>query len=1017
MATPLDIAALRAGLDGGSGPALWRSLDALAETPAFRSFLDAEFPAAARLATGPDRRQFIRLMAASLSMAGLAACSDETAGRNREVPYVRNPERIEVGLPLYYASAAVTDGLANGVTVLTRNGRPLKIEGNDRHPWSRGGTDVFGQSSILDLYDPLRSQSVLYLNRPSSWQAFRGAAVGRFAALKEKGGEGLHLLTGPISSPSLLAQIEALAKIFPALRWHSHAPAGFDTVLEGAVGTFGRRLLPRWRFDKAQVVVALDGDFLDPGPHQVGTSRAWSEARKASAAGGLLALHAATSMPTLTSAKADYRLSVRPVVLAGLADRLGAAVDGDAPQGDDPGAVWVRRAAEALRGARGAGIVMAGAGQPAAVHAAVHRLNEKLGNLGQTVSFTASPMAEAAPLSDLVETMQSGKVAALLTLGANPVYTAPGDVDFRGALAKVPLKIHAGRYVDETAAYADWHLPLAHPLESWGDARSLDGTVSLVQPTIAPLFNGRSVGEILSIVGEREPRDGLALLRDHWRQDRDPATFEPFWRDTLTAGFVADTAFPFETVGPAAAPKPSPVPEDASASPKPGTRPTVDVLFRPDPTIWDGDLANNVWLQELPKPLTKVVWENVVAVSPALAEREKLANGDVIAVTIDGVTVEGPAWITPGQAIDTVTLTLGYGRGVPDMQFSGYGYDAYPLRRGMNPSTRAGATIEKRGRVQRVATTQDHSTLDGHDFIRVDRVKDAVEAASDTALPSFYPPQRSDGRAWGMVIDTDTCTGCNACVVACQAENNIPVVGKREVALGREMHWLRIDRYYSGLKTGAGLDDPDTHFQPVPCMHCEEAPCEVGCPVEATLHDGEGLNLMVYNRCIGTRACSGYCPYKVRHFNYLDYTSPAPPAIQQQRNPEVTVRAKGVMEKCTYCVQRIVEARIEHDKSGTPIPDGEVVTACQGACPTRAITFGDLADPKSAVSAARADGRNYPLLGELNLKPRTTYLAERAPASPVKPGAAAEPPGSGRPSQARSAPPSQTRSAPPSQGG
>ncbi|HEX4768919.1 MAG TPA: TAT-variant-translocated molybdopterin oxidoreductase [Lichenihabitans sp.] len=973
-----DLVALRAHVDGGSGPALWRSLDALAETPAFRSFLDAEFPAAARLAAGPDRRQFLRLMAASFAMAGLAACSD-TGGRSQEVAYVRDPERIVPGAPLVYASATLLDGIANGVTVLTRNGRPLKIEGNDRHPWSRGGTDIFGQASILDLYDPLRSQAVLYLSRPSSWEAFRGAVTGPFAAIKADGGNGLRLLTGPLSSPSLLAQVAALKTDFPALHWHSFDPASGGGALDGAKAAFGTALQARWRFDKARVVVAIDGDFLDPGPHQVGTSRDWADARKASASGDLLTLHAATSTPTLTSAKADDHVTLRPAELAGLPGRLQAAIGGDSPKGDDPVSLWLARAAAALAGARGAGIVLAGTDQPAAVHEAVHRLNDALGNLGQTVFFAQPAVAEAESLGALVEAMQAGAVSTLVVLGANPVYAAPGDIDFKGALAKVSLKIHAGLHADETAAYANWHLPLAHPLESWGDARAWDGTVSLMQPTIAPLYGGRSAAEILSILSEAEPRDGLALLRAHWLEGRDPARFEPFWKQALIDGIVPDTAFPAETV----AMRPA---GPSASAPPPAAAGTLDLLFRPDPTVRDGAFASNAWLQELPKPLTKTVWENVIAISPALAQGEDLSSGDMVAIGVGDVTLEGPVWITPGQAPDTLTLTLGYGRVLPDMLFSGYGYDAYPLRLAASPSLRPGASLRKLGRRVRIATTQDHGTLEGHDFIRLQRPGDGSAETVPRELPSFYPAKGGDGRAWGMVIDEDACIGCNACVVACQAENNIPVVGKTEVALGREMHWLRIDRYYSGLKTGAGLDDPDTHFQPVPCMHCEEAPCEVGCPVEATLHDQEGLNLMVYNRCVGTRACSSYCPYKVRHFNYLDYTSAAAPSVQQQRNPEVTVRPKGVMEKCTYCVQRIVEARIDSDKSGQPIPDGTVKTACQGACPTRAITFGDLNDQASAVRAAHGDARNYALLGELGLKPRTTYLAERAPARAEPPG-------------------------------
>ncbi len=989
MPAPHDIADLRARLDGGNGPALWRSLEAVAETPAFRDFLSKEFPSASRLADGPDRRQFFRLMAASFAMAGLSACSEEGGNpRDHEVPYVRNPERVEPSTPLVYTSATLLDGIANGATVTTFDGRPLKVEGNGAHPWSRGGSDAFAQASILDLYDPLRSQTVLYLDRISSWEAFRGAMVGRFAAIRAEGGDGLRLLTGPITSPTLLAGIDAFRAAYPKMRWHVHAPTG-SSAAAGAEAAFGRKLQARYDFGRADVVVAIDGDFLDSGPHQIGTSRGWADARRASAkTGRLLTLHSAAATPSLTSAKADHHVAVGPTELAALVGRLQAevATPSDATSGD-PVAAWVARAGAALAAARGRGIVLAGATQPAAVHEAVHRLNDALGNHGGPVFFTAPVLAEAEPFAALVSDMQAGAVKSLVMLDTNPVYTAPGDLDVAQAIQKVPLRIHCGMTVDETAVYADWHLPRAHPLESWGDARAWDGTVSLHQPTVLPLYNGRSDLEVLALLTEAEPRDGLTILRGSYAAGRDAAGFDAFWRKTLLDGFVAGSAFAAEpvTLLPAAPALPAVTPTAAATG-----KPTLDVLFRPDPTIWAGSFANNGWLQELPKPLTKVVWDNVVAVSPSLAERENLATGDVVRIAVGGQGIEGPAWILPGQAADAVTLFLGYGRAVPDMLFSGLGYSAYPLRQEASPWGRSGATLTRTGRTARLATTQDHSTLEGHDFVKVARVGDA-RGEPDADMPSFYGAKsRTDGadsRAWGMVIDQDSCIGCNACVVACQSENNIPVVGKAEVAVGREMHWLRIDRYYSGLKTGAGLDDPDTHFQPVPCMHCEEAPCEVGCPVEATLHDHEGLNLMVYNRCIGTRACSGYCPYKVRHFNYLDYTGNMPAVTQLQRNPEVSVRSRGVMEKCTYCVQRIASARIESDKSGAPIADGAVKTACQAACPTRAIAFGDLDDRGSAVRAARQDPRNYALLGELNLKPRTTYLAEWAPAAPAAPHA------------------------------
>ncbi len=969
-----DIAALRARLSAiPPGQAVWRSLDAVADTPAFRDYLEHEFPAATQPATGPERRRFLKLMAASLAMSGLIGRQARAADpRDQEVPFVNQPERAEAGASLSYASVTLIDGFANGVLVTTRNGRPLKIEGNSQHPWSRGGTDVFGQASILGLYDPQRSATVRHAGRPSDWQAFRAAMTGHFAALRANRGEGLRLLTGPLTSPSLLAQVAAMQAAFPAMRWHSHAAVGRSASYEGTRRTFGRSLETRWRFDRARTVVALDGDFLDHGPQQVGAARDWIDARRASMAeGGLLELHVAGALPNLTSAKADHPLVASQADLMALAQ--GLLADVTQPQAATPAhgapamAGWRARAAAALRAGRGSSLVIAGSTQSPALQEAVHRLNAALGNLGQTVFYTEAVSTEAAPLGELATAIEGGEVRALLMLDVNPAYDAPGDLGFAKLLAKVPLKIHAGQFADETADRADWHLPLSHPLESWGDARSIDGTVGLMQPTMTPLYGGRSVPEILSLLTDSEPRGGLDLLRAHWQDGETAEAFAPRWQAMLLDGFVPDSALPARTVQPGA---------PSAQPPRPAAGIGLDVVFRPDPSIWDGSVANNPWLQELPKPLTKLVWENVISVSPHMAERTHLSQGDIVTLAAGGRSIDGPVWILPGQADDTVGVTLGYGRQVPEMLFDGLGYDAYALRAGSDPWRLAGGTVHKTGRRVALVTTQDHATMEGHDFVRVQHVGAAsVGETTSMTQPSLYGAQASDGRAWGMVIDLDACIGCNACVTACQSENNIPVVGREEVGRGREMHWLRIDRYYEG-----GVDAPQTHFQPVPCMHCEDAPCEVGCPVEATLHDHEGLNLMVYNRCVGTRACSGYCPYKVRHFNYLDYTGDAAPSIALQRNPEVTVRARGVMEKCTYCVQRIAGARIEADKSNQPIPDGRVQTACQTACPTRAISFGDLNDRGSAVAAARQDPRNYALLGELNTRPRTTYLAEMAPA-------------------------------------
>ncbi|MGT2487905.1 TAT-variant-translocated molybdopterin oxidoreductase [Methylobacterium oryzae CBMB20] len=979
-----DIAALREKLAGGDGPRFWRSLDAVADSPEFRAYLAAEFPSASRLAAAPERRGFLKLMAASFALGGLTACG-AGGGRDYEVPYVNQPERIVPGTNLSYASSAVFDGFGNGILVTTRNGRPLKIEGNPEHPWSRGGTDVLAQASVLGLYDPFRSQAVQHLGRPSSWAAFRADLQARMPGWRESRGEGLALLTGPVTSPGVAAQIARLRAAYPALRWYTGAGADRGGIYAGARQAYGRPLETIPDFGRARTIVALDGDFLDLGPGQVGLSRRWSEARRAAyAEGRLLTLHAAAPTPTLTSAKADRGLVVPAGRLEDLArDLLALAAGGTAPAGDDPVARWTRNAGTALDQARGAGIVTAGLTASPELHALVHRLNGALGNTGSTLVHTAPAMETGAgTLAELAEAMDRGAVKRARRARRKPGLRGAGRPRFRrpdGARVAQDPRGALLRRDRRARRLAPARRPPAGILGRHPVPRR-DGRADPADRR--PLYNGRTPAEMLAFLaggeGGESAQDALGLLKAQARNaGEDDAAFETRFAEALRLGFWAGSAPQPETVAltqEAAAPAAAP-----SAAPAGG----VEVLFRPDPTIWDGTHADLAWLQELPKPLTKVVWENVVAVGPRLAEREGIATGDVLRVEAGGRAVEGPAWILPGQADDTVTLTLGYGRDVPDHLARGLGYDSAPLRPPGSSWRLAGARLTKTGRQRRPVTTQHLGTMEGQDLVRVQALG-AAPAGDPKGAPapaSFYPPPESQDRwvaaQWGMAIDLDACIGCNACVTACQAENNIPVVGREEVELGRWMGWLRIDRYYAG-----DLDAPSTHFQPVPCMHCEQAPCELGCPVEATLHDSEGLNLQVYNRCVGTRTCQSYCPYKVRRFNYLDYTGGMTPVEQQQRNPEVTVRSRGVMEKCTYCIQRITAARITSAKDAhAPIPDGAVETACQGACPTRAITFGNVADPGSRVSAARRDPREYALLGHLNTRPRTTYLAGLAPAA------------------------------------
>ncbi|MCS0493995.1 TAT-variant-translocated molybdopterin oxidoreductase [Ancylobacter sp. MQZ15Z-1] len=954
-------------LAGRTGRAFWRSLEELAGTPEFAAALREEFPAAASLAGVLDRRSLLRAMAASLALSGLTgfeAHAEETA-----LPYVEQPEGEVPGIARWYATAVTFGGFAQPALGKTYAGRPVKLEGNPDHPATGGASDVFLQAALLGLYDPGRSQAPRRLGRPATWAAFDDAVLRTATALDATQGEGLRLLTGTVTSPTMARQIAALGTRWPKARWHVWEPMA-GSGHEATARVFGRPLDMHARLDRAEAVVCLDADPLGPGAHQSVNARRWSARREAFRRGeGGCRFLVAEAVPSLTGMMAGDRLVAAEARVAALLLALAAefgVAGASAPDLAGDERRWLADASAALRAAPGRGLVLAGERQPPEFQALALLVNERIGALGTGLTFTA-PVAVAPPegmgsLPALVEDMAAGQVSALVMLGTNPAYTAPAGVDFRAALDKVAFRLHAGLHHDETAALCHWHAPLAHELESWSDARAVDGTASIVQPLIRPFYAVRGVHEILAnLAGDfgSGSRDIVqATWRDWWGE-----AFDGRWRDALLRGFVEGSAP--DPVTPAVATRDVP--------PVPAAADGLTVCFRPDPTMWDGRFSDNAWLQETPKPFSKVTWGNVVAVSPALAAERGLATGDEVTLTLSGRRLTGAVWVMPGQERSTLALTFGYGRRHEGGLGAGFGYDAFALR----PEGRwslAGAELAKTGGRQQVATTQTHQAMDGFDFVRtVATPGEAVPKADDA--PSFYPRRHWDSPSWGMSIDLDSCIGCNACVVACVAENNVPMVGKDLVAQGREMHWLRVDHYYEGDPAA-----PKSYVQPVPCMHCEQAPCEMGCPVNATVHSSDGLNLQVYNRCIGTRTCSSFCPYKVRRFNWFDFTSADPPEMRAARNPDVTVRGRGVMEKCTYCVQRIAETRITAQKEGRPIHDGEVVTACQQACPTRAISFGDVTDAASAVSGRKASPRSYALLEEANTRPRTTYLARVEPA-------------------------------------
>ena len=971
-----DLAALRARLAATPGRDPWRSLDELADTPEFRDYLEREFPPEASEWNDPlGRRRFLQLMAASLALAGLSACTRQPT--EKIIPYVRAPEEIIPGQPLYYATATTLGGYAQGVLVESHMGRPTKIEGNELHPASLGSTDLFAQASILTLYDPDRSQVVLEAGRISTWSAFLAALARALQTQRAQRGLGLRLLTETVTSPTLAEQIRAFLALYPEAQWHQYEPANRDNARAGARLAFGSVVEAQYRLDRADVILSLDADFLSCGPASVRYARDFAARRRVGPDRTTMnRLYVVEPVPTNTGAMADHRLPVQSArveaVARAVAIELG--IEADAP-GDfsEAEAGWARAVARDLAAHRGSCVVIAGDTQPPVVHALAHALNQTLDNAGRTVVYTdpveANPMDQTESLRALAADMDTGRVEMLVMLGGDPVYNAPADLRFAERLRKVPLRIHLSLYEDETSYLCHWHIPETHYLEAWGDARAFDGTVTIQQPLIAPLYGGKSALEFVAALAGQPNLTGHDIVRDDWKTRSKASDFETFWQRSVHDGMVAGTALAARAVS---------LQRDFSAGTPSSPGPGLEINFRTDPTVHDGRFANNGWLQELPKALTRLTWDNACLLSPATAERLGIQNEDVIELRYQGRTVRGPAWISPGHADDSLTVFLGYGRTRAGRVGTGIGYNAYALRNSGAAWFDRGLEVSKTGTRTKLATTQHHHTMDGRPLVRASTLEEYTHhphifhemAHEPPPGLTLYPGFRYDGYAWGMAIDLNACTGCNACVVACQAENNIPIVGKDQVARGREMHWLRIDRYYHG-----GLENPEVYHQPVPCMHCENAPCEVVCPVAATVHSDEGLNDMVYNRCVGTRYCSNNCPYKVRRFNFLLYSDLETPSLKLLRNPDVTVRSRGVMEKCTYCVQRINAARITSEKEGRKVRDGEIVTACQAVCPAQAIVFGDINDPKSRVAQLKAEPRNYALLADLNTRPRTTYLA------------------------------------------
>ena len=1022
-----------------TGPKYWRSLDQLADKPEFRKWVEQEFPAgASELLDGASRRHMLKIMAASFGLAGLAACRRPV---EHVLPYSKGVEDLIPGKPYFYSTVISLNGHATGLLVETHDGRPTKIEGNPDHPWSLGAATALQQASILSLYDPDRSSRFLEAGKESkkSWPEF----TAYLKSISLGDGSGLRFLSETLNSPSASAlRVEALKK-YPKAKWIEYESISRENQLAGAMMAFGQAVDVRPQFDKAKVIVALDADFLGLDSPTPLPTKQFSKRRKVATEEDLEKmnrLYVVESQFSITGANADHRLRMKAgdvkQFAMDLAGSLGAVSGLNVVGGNDKRAKFLTALVKDLKSAGAEALVVAGPRQPAIVHAIAAAINDSLKSAAVSYSKNEGTPAGTAALKALAAEMNGGQVSTLVILGGNPVYTAPADLQFATAMAKVANTIHLGVDEDETAVAAKWHAPEAHYLETWSDARSADGTVAIQQPMIDSMYGGKTVAEMIALIVDYKDKKAHDIVKNFYATGAKAADAEKAWKKALNDGIVsfstasggvATASGRASTVsggaamvsGSAATASGSvaktaesvKVTADAkklsamiAAEPKSSGN-GIEVSFVPGASTYDGRFANNGWMQEAPDPMTKLTWGNAAMISPATARAQSLKDGDVVTLSRGNYKLDAAVMIQPGQADQAVTIALGYGRTECGNVGKNVGFNAGAIRTSDSFWFADGFSMSATGARHTHATTQEHGTidepttnpvkralapeLDSQNASRTDdrpvfregtvaeykkNPKFVEEMQEVPELHSIYPERVYDkGYQWGMAIDLNSCTGCNACVLACQAENNIPVVGKYQVTRGREMHWIRMDRYYIGPE-----DDPRAVEQPIPCMQCENAPCENVCPVAATTHSPEGLNDMVYNRCVGTRYCLNNCPFKVRHFNFLNFHKHDPEIVGMVHNPDVTVRMRGVMEKCTYCVQRIQEAKIKSQVEGRrdQIKDGEIVTACQQTCPADAIVFGNINDPASRVTKLKQQERNYAMLAELDIKPRTTYLAK-----------------------------------------
>ncbi len=1030
-----------------TGKRYWRSLDELADTPQFRKWLEREFPAGAAEMEldGFSRRNFLRLMGASMALAGigLSGCRRPEA---YVVPYTKSVEWLIPGKAVLYTTSM--PGPLGGLPLIatTYEGRPTKLEGNPLVPSSNGGTDLFAQAVVLDLYDPDRARTFLFDGKESTAQDFDKYLAGVRKELESGKGEGIGILLDEQLSPTRDRMLRSLQEQFPQIKFYSYEPVSSEERNSAIASLFGPDVAIKPAFANADIIVSLDCDFLGTEQTLPGTREFSNRRRVNGSVDSMNRLYVVENRFTTTGGMADHRFRCAASQIPAFALQLAKKVAGSTndrvlggvvaqfnetgPQFDD---VWLTECANDLVAKKGRSLLLASGRFPAWVHSVVLAMNSALGAFGTTLEVLSVPRVKTTNFGDLVADTKSHQLKKLFILSGNPVYTAPADLDWVNLQRSIPEVIRLGYHVDETSAAANWQVPEAHFLESWGDQRAVDGTYLPIQPMILPMFGGLSQIDILSKLAALP--GGVQAVRDTFKSLTNESDFESAWTKFLRNGFAEDSRFGVAKVelNPNALPE---VLKTAGPLPGPVTPSSIEVVFPADYKVYDGRYANNAWLQELPDPITKLTWDNAVLLSKSTATALQVDDGDMVEISVGERKLQAPVMIAPGHADYSLSLSLGYGRWVVGRVGRDTGFNAYQLRTTSAPYYATRATvklIQKNGHP--LVKTQDHYSMEGRALVREGTVADYNQNPAfakavwideeDSPNVSLYShPPLSAPNQWGMSVDLNTCTGCSACVVACQAENNTPVVGKEQISHGREMQWIRIDRYFAsadGDKNNPHLeDDPEMVMEPMMCQHCENAPCETVCPVNATVHSEEGLNLMVYNRCIGTRYCSNNCPFKVRRFNFFNYNDRPvldrvdqglpgfqgkselylgplapwgmPEISKMQKNPNVTVRSRGVMEKCTYCIQRIETAKIaQRVKAGVQgnltLPTDSVQAACQQACPAEAIVFGDLKDPKSHVAQLRTLPQNYHLLEYLNLQTRTAYLARIRNPNPKMPGA------------------------------